>query len=79
MTDDEFLNKCVKIIKSSPSSDDAKKKISKLKHPFTNKKIGIDGAEKLYYHCVTNYTITYDIDKYCNNETEYINKINKLW
>ena len=79
MTDDEFLNKCVKIIKSSSSSDDSKKKISKLKHPSTNKKIGIDGEEKLYYHCVTKYCVTYDIDKYFNNETEYIHKVDKLW
>jgi hypothetical protein len=78
MTEDEFLNKCVKIIKSSPSSDDAKKKISNMKHPFTNKKIGFDGAEKIYYHYATKYCITYDIDKYSNNEKEYIDQVNKL-
>ena len=77
MTEEEFLKKCIKIIKSSPS-DDAKKEIAKLKHPTKNEKIGFEGAEKLYYHCSTKYCVKYDIKKYCNNEKEYINKINKF-
>lgn len=77
MTEEEFLNKCIKIIKSSPS-DDAKKEIAKLKNPLKNEKIGIEGAEKIFYHYSTKYSIKYDIKKYCNNEKEYINKINKI-
>jgi hypothetical protein len=77
MTEEEFVKKCIKIIKSSPS-DDAKKEISKLKHPLKNEKIGLDRAEKIYYHYSTKYCVEYDIKKYCNNETEYINKINKF-
>ena len=45
MTEEEFLKKCIKIIKSSPS-DDAKKEIAKLKHPTQNEKIGFESAEK---------------------------------
>ena len=77
MTEEEFLKKCIKIIKSSPS-DDAKKEIASLNHPLKNEKIGIEGAEKIYYHYSKKYSIKYDIKKYCNNEKEYINKINKL-
>jgi hypothetical protein len=77
MTEEEFLNKCIKIIKSSPS-DDAKKEIAGMKHPLKNEKVGMERAEKVYYHYTTKYAVKYDIKKYCNNETEYINKIKKI-
>lgn len=77
MTEEEFLKKCVKIIKSSPS-DDAKKEISNMKHPIKNTLIGMEGAEKIFYHCSTKYAVKYDIEKHCNNETKYFNKIKKF-
>lgn len=77
MTEEEFLNKCIKIIKSSPS-DDAKKEIASMKHPLKNEKVGMERAEKVYYHYTKNHAVKYDIKKYCNNEKEYINKINKI-
>jgi hypothetical protein len=77
MTEEDFLKKCIKIMKSSPS-DDAKKEISKLKHPITNEKVGMEGAEKIFYYYTTNYAIKYDIKKYCNNEKEYIKKVNNI-
>ena len=77
MTEEEFLKKCIKIMKSSPS-DDAKKEISKLNHPMTNEKIGIEGAEKIFYYYRKKYAVKYDIEKYCNNEKEYIKKVKNI-
>ena len=72
MTEEEFLKKCIKIIKSSPS-DDAKKEIASLKHPLKNEKIGIEGAEKIYYHYSKKYSIKYDKN---TTPKDYINRIN---
>lgn len=77
MSSQQFLNKCTKIIKSSPS-DDAKKEIANMKHPTKNEKIGMEGAEKIYYHYTTNNAIKWEMDKYCNNEKEYIDKVKKF-
>jgi hypothetical protein len=77
MTEEEFLKKCIKICKSSPS-DDAKKEIANMKHPLKNEKVGFERAEKVYYHYLQNYAVKYDIKKYCNNEKEYINKVKNL-
>ena len=70
MTEEQFLKKCLNIIKSSPS-DDAKKEIANMKHPIKNEKIGFEGAEKIYYHYTTKYAVKWNMDKYCNNEKEY--------
>ena len=77
MSSQEFLNKCAKIIKSSPS-DDAKKEIANMKHPIKKEKIGFEGAEKIYYHYTTKYAVKWNMDKYCNNEKEYIDKVKKF-
>jgi hypothetical protein len=77
MTEEEFLKKCIKIIKSSPS-DDAKKEIAKMKHPIKNEKVGLEGAEKVYKYYTQTHIVKYDINKYCNNEKEYVDKIKKI-
>jgi hypothetical protein len=77
MTEEDFLDKCIKIMKSFPS-DDAKKKISLLNHPTKNGKIGSDGAEKIFFYCAKNHCIEYEMNKDSNKEKEYINKLKKF-
>lgn len=70
--DDSFTK--FKLIIANNDPEDAIIKISKLKNPANNKKIGIDKAFSLYKINI-NYSVKYDKNLYANNVLLWNKKI----
>ena len=71
----DLAKKCIKIIENN-EPDVAIEKISKIKRPDNNKKLGYDNALAIYklYH---EKSVEYDAEKYKFNISSYQNKLEK--